>query len=265
MSPLVFQVTHRRPPWGIWTHVFQSVPPCGMWGVWRASPLHRKCGGARRASPRCSSRRSSWENERLDWSDPASRAVGHSRDMGPFVSMWRILSAASCSKSNRYLWLAESPATLRIGSGEAIGQWRRGTTWCKSGSEPQRQSIEAPIEKGNRGKRGLDLPGGEKAVRAAITRMLDFGQFDFGQFDFGQLAEVEIGRSRNWPKSNRLWFSCFLFFFLFLFLFFCFSFSCFFFFFSLFLFLFVFLYICLFFLFPPNPKTPNPKPQTLKT
>ena len=40
------------------------------------------------------------------------------------------------------------------------------------------------------------------------TRMLDFGQFDFGQFDFGQLAEielaeVEIGRSRNWPKSNR--------------------------------------------------------------
>ena len=23
--------------------------------------------------------------------------------------------------------------------------------------------------------------------------------------DFGQLAEVEIGRSRNWPKSNRWW------------------------------------------------------------
>ena len=33
-------------------------------------------------------------------------------------------------------------------------------------------------------------------------RMLDFGQFDFGKFDFGQLAEVEIGRSRNWPKSK---------------------------------------------------------------
>ena len=32
--------------------------------------------------------------------------------------------------------------------------------------------------------------------------MLDFVQFDFGQFDFGQLAEVEIGRSRNWPKSK---------------------------------------------------------------
>ena len=32
--------------------------------------------------------------------------------------------------------------------------------------------------------------------------MLDFGQFDFGQFDFGQLAEVGIGRSRNWPKSK---------------------------------------------------------------
>ena len=32
--------------------------------------------------------------------------------------------------------------------------------------------------------------------------MLDFGQFDFGQFDFGQLAEVEIGRNRNWPKSK---------------------------------------------------------------
>ena len=39
-------------------------------------------------------------NEGLDWSDPASRAVGHSRDMG----------------------LAESTATIRIGSGEAIGQ-----------------------------------------------------------------------------------------------------------------------------------------------
>ena len=35
-------------------------------------------------------------------------------------------------------------------------------------------------------------------------RMLDFGQFDFGQFDFGQLAEVEIGRSRNWPKSKLI-------------------------------------------------------------
>ena len=32
--------------------------------------------------------------------------------------------------------------------------------------------------------------------------MLDFGQFDFGQFDFGQLAEVEIGRSRNWSKTK---------------------------------------------------------------
>ena len=35
---------------------------------------------------------------------------------------------------------------------------------------------------------------------------LDFGQFDFGQFDFGQpkskLAEVKIGRNRNWPKSK---------------------------------------------------------------
>ena len=27
---------------------------------------------------------------------------------------------------------------------------------------------------------------------------------DFGQFDFGQLAEVEIGRSRNWPKSKLI-------------------------------------------------------------
>ena len=26
---------------------------------------------------------SSWEDERLDRSDPASRATGHSRDMGP--------------------------------------------------------------------------------------------------------------------------------------------------------------------------------------
>ena len=83
------------------------------------------------------------------------------------------------------------------------------------------------------------------------SRMFDFGQFDFGQFDFGQLAEVEIGRSRNWPKSKLaeveqivvLLFSFF----------FSFSFS------------FFFVYICLFFLFPPNPKTPNPKPQTLKT
>ena len=33
-------------------------------------------------------------------------------------------------------------------------------------------------------------------------RMLDFRQFNFGQFDFGQLAEVEIGQSRNWPKSK---------------------------------------------------------------
>ena len=36
------------------------------------------------------------------------------------------------------------------------------------------------------------------------SKMLDFGQFDFGQFDFGQLAEVEIGRSRNWPKSKLI-------------------------------------------------------------
>ena len=41
--------------------------------------------------------------------------------------------------------------------------------------------------------------------------MLDFGQFDFGQFDFGRLAEielpeVEIGRTRNWLKSNRCFF-----------------------------------------------------------
>ena len=36
------------------------------------------------------------------------------------------------------------------------------------------------------------------------ARMLDFGQFDFGQFDFGQLAKVEIGRSRNWPKSKLI-------------------------------------------------------------
>ena len=35
---------------------------------------------------------------------------------------------------------------------------------------------------------------------------------DFGQFNFGQLAEVEIDRSRNWPKSNT-W--CLLFFFFF--------------------------------------------------
>ena len=34
--------------------------------------------------------------------------------------------------------------------------------------------------------------------------MLDFVQFDFGQFDFGQLAEVEIGRSGNWPKSKLI-------------------------------------------------------------
>ena len=66
--------------------------------------------------------------------------------------------------------------------------------------------------------------------------MLDFGQFDFGQFDFGQLAgiklaEVEInwpkskliGRSRNWPKSNRWCLLCF--FFLSFFFVFCFVFS----------------------------------------
>ena len=61
--------------------------------------------------------------------------------------------------------------------------------------------------------------------RCGFRRMLDFGHFDFGQ-----LADVEIGRSRNWPKSN-LW--CLLYFFFLLFLF------CFFFFFCIFVFCFV--------------------------
>ena len=45
-----------------------------------------------------------------------------------------------------------------------------------------------------------NLVDGEIPVQGdfhASSRMLDFGQFDFGQ-----LAEVEIGRSRNWPKST---------------------------------------------------------------
>ena len=90
-------------------------------------------------------------------------------------------------------------------------------------------------------------------------RMLDFGQFDFGQFDFGQLAEVEIGRSRNWPKSNRLWFSCFLFFFFFFFL--VFLFLVFFFFFS---FSDSFCFSLYLFVFLVSPKPQNPKPQRPK-
>ena len=48
---------------------------------------------------------------------------------------------------------------------------------------------------------------------------------DFGQFNFGQLAEIEIGRSRNWPMSTALapathcLFSFFFSFFFFLFFF----------------------------------------------
>ena len=45
----------------------------------------------------------------------------------------------------------------------------------------------------------------KKKMKGGVTlRMLDFGQLDFGQ-----LAEVEIGRSRNWPKSNNT-FWCFM-------------------------------------------------------
>ena len=53
----------------------------------------------------------------------------------------------------------------------------------------------------------VDMDYNEAALdggNCVLWRMLDFGQFDFGQFDFGQLAEVEIGRSRNWPKSIAL-------------------------------------------------------------
>ena len=96
--------------------------------------------------------------------------------------------------------------------------------------------------------------------------MLDFGQFDFGQFDFSQLAEielakVEIGRSRNWPKSNRWCLLCF-FFLSFFFFFFCFVFL---FFFTFFLFFLISLFILFLFCFCFRPQKPqlNPKPRTL--
>ena len=41
------------------------------------------------------------------------------------------------------------------------------------------------------------------------TTMLDFGQFDFDQLAKIELAEVEIGRTRNWLKSNRWCLLCF--------------------------------------------------------
>ena len=62
-----------------------------------------------------------------------------------------------------------------------------------------------------RGLRAPEPTGGEreekKELYNACTRtMVRMGNLpsmlDFGQFDFGQLAEVEIGRSRNWPKSK---------------------------------------------------------------
>ena len=104
--------------------------------------------------------------------------------------------------------------------------------------------------------------GAQLAVDTTLVcalRMLDFGQCDFGQFDFGQLAEVEIGRSRNWPKSNRWCLLCFFFFL---------------FFFSLFLsFFYFFLFLLrllshltlhfLFVLFLFCPKNMNPEPRTL--
>ena len=90
--------------------------------------------------------------------------------------------------------------------------------------------------------------------------MLDFGQFDFGQFEFGELAEVEIDRSRNWPKSKLVevginwlksnnWCSlCFFFVFFFL----CFIFSlCFTFFLFLLISLFI-LFLCCFCFRPPK-------------
>ena len=48
----------------------------------------------------------------------------------------------------------------------------------------------------------MSTPEETDLLHTILQRMLDFSQFDFGQFDFGQLAEVEIGRSRNWPKSK---------------------------------------------------------------
>ena len=54
--------------------------------------------------------------------------------------------------------------------------------------------------------------------------MLDFDQFDFGQLAEIELAEVEIGRSRNWPKLKR-WVCSVSSFALFFFLLLCFCFS----------------------------------------
>ena len=51
------------------------------------------------------------------------------------------------------------------------------------------------------------------------TRMLDFDQLaeiELAEVE-NKLAEVEIGRSRNWPKSNRWCLFCFFFFCFFLF------------------------------------------------
>ena len=86
-------------------------------------------------------------------------------------------------------------------------------------------------------------------------KMLDFGQFDFGQFDFGR-----IGRSRNWPKSNRWCLLCFFFLSFFFFLLLCFYFSLLFFLFLL-ISLFI-LFLCCFCFRPQKPEL-NPKPRTL--
>ena len=100
----------------------------------------------------------------------------------------------------------------------------------------------------------------------ALSLLLPFAPriLDFGQFDFGQLAEleVEIGRSRNWPKWNRwcLLFSFFLFFSAFSFSFSSSSFC------PVLHFLFHYFSVFVPKTFAPNPEpqNPNPKTQTLR-
>ena len=84
-------------------------------------------------------------------------------------------------------FLGLSPTLLGLHSGP----------YPSSGPHPAPHPIHHPVLQPDSADRGLNrFDRGEK-------RMLDFGQFDFGQ-----LAEIEIGRSRNWPKSNK---RCFLF------------------------------------------------------
>ena len=51
----------------------------------------------------------------------------------------------------------------RIRSGDL--SWGKVLRPVRSGSEPEKAQIVKPIRNGNRGKIGLDPPGGEKAVR----------------------------------------------------------------------------------------------------